>query len=395
METAPHRQDQRPAAVLGPAGSGKSTAIQAVILAAARAGARVGVACPTGLLAARYKVDNPSLDVDTLHGMFALHKEETVTLEMMSVYDLVVVDEIGQVPLWIFERLLRLWDAADRRPTLILVGDFCQLRGPDGTHAMQSPRWSEVQAMHLRSMRRCKCARLRWKLELLRSATPSKRQLCRMLRGHRAHPSSGAPTQEAIRAVLAKRPRTQFVTISRRGSHLLNNLATHVLFRGREPLGVLAADPENNPKNFRGLHTVDAEPVRLVVFEGMRVTITKNEDKQHGFVNGMGGTARRLRPSGLEVLLDNGKVTLVHPTTQEYELADGTSRTITAYPLRPGYSTTLHKIQGATLDHITIWLDVPFVRGAAYVAMSRVRTDADWQFLGAISSKHCLPAAVP
>ena len=97
----------------------------------------------------------------------------------------------------------------------------------------------------------------------------------------------------------------------------------------------------------------------------------------------------------MEVLLDNGKVAFVHPTTQEYELSDGSTRSTTALPLRPGYSTTLHKIQGATLEHLTIWLDVPFVRGAAYVALSRVRKDQDWQFLGAIHRKHCMPAECP
>ena len=386
---------RRPLAVLGPAGSGKSTAVQAVLRAAVRNGARVGVACPTGLLASRYKIENPDLDVDTLHGMFALHKPEIATLEMMSCYDLIVIDEIGQVPLWVFERILRLWDASERRTALVFVGDFCQLRGPDGTLATQSLRWPDTQVLHLRSMRRCKCDRLRWKLELLRGAVPSGPQLKKLLRGHSVDRSGGPPTFDTVAAVLAKKPTTQFVTISRRGSAVLNALATRALFGEREPLGVVLADPDDNSWNFRGLQRTGAEPVRLAVFEGMRVTITRNEDKQHGFVNGMGGCVRRLRRSGVEVLLDNGKVALVHPTTQEYELSDGSTRSTTALPLRPGYSTTLHKIQGATLEHLTIWLDVPFVRGAAYVALSRVRKDQDWQFLGAIHRKHCMPAECP
>ncbi|CAE7343606.1 pif1 [Symbiodinium sp. CCMP2592] len=386
---------ERPTAVLGPAGSGKSTAVQAAIREAVRASARVGVACPTGLLATRYKVDNPDLDVDTVHGMFALHKAEQSTLEMMVAYDLVVIDEIGQVPLWIFERILRLWDAADRRPALVFVGDFCQLRGPDGTFATQSARWSEVTVLRLHSMRRCKCASLRWKLELLRGHTPTQPQLRKILARHRAYASNGPPSAEAIQQVLGKRPSTQFVTITRRGSARINALVVRVLFRDQEPLGVIATDPEDNPANFRGTARVGAEPLKMPIFEGMRVTLTKNEDKQQGFVNGMGGRIRRLRTSGVEVVLDNGNITLVHPTTQDYELATGDFCRTTALPLRPGYSTTLHKIQGATLGHITIWLDVPFVRGAAYVALSRVRKDADWQFLGTISRRECLPAECP
>ncbi|CAJ1389111.1 unnamed protein product [Effrenium voratum] len=131
-------------AVLGPAGSGKTSAVELAIAQAVQAGAHVGVACPTGMLAARYRRRFPDLDVDTIHGMFSLFKAELQTLEMMLVYDLVVIDEVGQVPLWIFERLLRLWDAAGRRPALVFVGDFAQLRGADGTCAKQSARWREV-----------------------------------------------------------------------------------------------------------------------------------------------------------------------------------------------------------------------------------------------------------
>ena len=60
--------------------------------------------------------------------------------------------------------------------------------------------------------------------------------------------------------------------------------------------------------------------------------------------------------------------------------------------MRLGYSSTLHKVQGATLDHITLWLDVPNVPAAAYVALSRVREDANWQFVGKVTVHHFSPA---
>ena len=50
--------------------------------------------------------------------------------------------------------------------------------------------------------------------------------------------------------------------------------------------------------------------------------------------------------------------------------------------MRLGYATTLHKLQGATAEEITLYLDIPDVPGAAYVALSRVRHDRDWRFVG-------------
>ena len=60
----------QPFCVLGPAGSGKSTALEVAIRRAAEAGAHVGIACPTGMLASAYREKFPGLDVADLgqHG---------------------------------------------------------------------------------------------------------------------------------------------------------------------------------------------------------------------------------------------------------------------------------------------------------------------------------------
>ena len=384
--------------VLGPAGSGKSTAVEIALDEAVKTGAHVGVACPTGMLATRYRARHADLDIDTVHGMFALHKDELATADIMKIYDLIVIDEIGQLPVWIFDRLLRLWDAADRRPALVFVGDFCQLTGTDGTTARDSPRWPQMNVWTLREMRRCKCDRLKWKLQLLRSAIPDGRQLKKIVRGHRANlPARRARGNvldaEDVAVVLKETPNTTFVTISRRGTAKVNRHAVRALFSDADVLGHIPCDPQENFDNFRGKAQVDAQPFWMPVYEGMRVTITRNTDKENGFVNGMGAVVERMRNSGVQVKTDEGKVLLIHPIAQECSLQDGTCLTTTAFPLRLGYSTTLHKIQGATLSHITIWMDVPFVRAALYVALSRVQHDRDWRFVGCIERRHCLPAA--
>ena len=64
---------------------------------------------------------------------------------------------------------------------------------------------------------------------------------------------------------------------------------------------------------------------------------------------------------------------------------------ITFFPIRLGYASTIYKLQGAQLDHITIWLDVPGQRAAAYVALSRVRHDADYLFAGQLTKRHFVP----
>ena len=389
----------QPFCVLGPAGSGKSTALEVAVQRAAEAGAHVGIACPTGMLASAYREKFPGLDVDTLHGMFLLHLPQEETWDCMGSFDLIVIDEVGQLSRMTFERLLWLWDNADRRPALVFVGDFHQLRGMDPTRASDSPRWRGVVKRHLQTMRRCKCPELRWKLELLRTTKPSKEQLLRILRGHRAMPDRGPgvspePTELDVQGILQETPHTLFLTITRRHAALLNDLAVRALYGNAEPLCFVPGDYESNVDNYDDLgQLVDCQPLHLPIHEGMRVTLTRNVQKEQNFVNGMRGVVLAVQRSSVLVLTHCGNVVSVFPYTDDEIVVAGENRRITYLPIRLGYATNLQKIQGATLDHVTIWLDVPNVEAAAYVALSRVQYDQNWRFLGHVTRHHFTPAS--
>ena len=61
------------------------------------------------------------------------------------------------------------------------------------------------------------------------------------------------------------------------------------------------------------------------------------------------------------------------------------------FPIRLGYASTIYKMQGTELEHVTIYLDRPGHKAAAYVAMSRVRTNDDYLFGGHYTRKHFVP----
>jgi hypothetical protein len=382
-------------AVTGPAGSGKSTCIETAIWQAHELGAHVLIAAPTGRLASTLRSKFPGLDVDTIHGAFLIFRPEAQTIEMMQPYELVVIEEFAQLSQYIFERLLRLWDAADRRPALVFCGDFCQLQGPDPTKPNWSPAWSSgmLHHMSLWTMRRCKCPALRWKLELLRSYKPSAGQLRDILRKHRAPSrehrplgSGGAwPTAEEIAAVFTEKPETTFVTLTRRAAAWVNEAAVRLYFGHMPPLDILPGEPEQNNENYDGQHMIAWEPSELPIYAGMRLFITRNANKQNDFVNGMGCEVLERDQYGVLVRTDTDKRLLVHPMT------DPETKSV-YFPLRHGYATTLHKVQGATLDHMTMWLDKAWWPAAAYVALSRVQYDDSWQFVGDMKPEHFVPA---
>ena len=385
-------------AVLGPAGSGKSTAVCAAVEKVAFSGGRVLLTAPTGRLAATLREKFPNLEVDTMHGAFLLWKPVQETFEVMFPYDMIVVEEIGQVSRQNFERILQQWEAADRLPTLVFVGDFCQLEGVDRSNALQSNVWhsAAVKKHRLNTMMRCKCPVLRKKLELLRTAKPSKAQLKAIKTGHKAPSLKRAgyvmaeePSQDDMKHILEETPNTLFVTISRQACATLNALAVEVLFEEAMPLAWVPGDPESNVENYEHGRKVQDEPLPLPVHQGARVILTKNLNKAIGFVNGMGATIVALRGGNVFVRTDQGKLLAVHPWTAP-DMQTGQLRV--HFPMRLGYASTLHKVQGATLPHITLWLDVANMPAAAYVALSRVEYDANWRFVGNPTKHHFTPA---
>ena len=293
-----------------------------------------------------------------------------------------------------FERIMEQWEAANRLPTLVFVGDFFQLPGVDPSNALDSWLWRSVavRRKELNTMQRCKCPILKQKLTLLRTAKPSKRQLKAILREHKAprkwsraaYRMSKEPTVDDVYHIYQEHPDTLFLTISRRACSMLNNMALEVLFGEVQPLNVVPSDPESNLENYWEGRLVAEEPLYIPIFVGAKVILTKNLNKQIGFVNGMGATVLGMVNNNVEVRTDQGRRLMVHPwTSPAYKVH---------YPFRLGYASTLHKVQGATLKHITVWLDVANMPAAAYVALSRVEYDSSWQFVGDPTVHHFTPA---
>ena len=174
----------------------------------------------------------------------------------------------------------------------------------------------------------------------------------------------------------------------------MNDLAAKVFFedRHKQPLGTLPLDYEANTHNYaRGrLRRCKLQPANHDVYHGMRIFLTKNMSKEDDFVNGMAATVVGYddRSRRLEVITRTKQRLAVYMVT--HELEDG--RKVACFPVRLGYATTVPKVQGMTLPHVTIWLDHHACRAAAYVAMSRVQTDKDYLIAGFVRVNHFMPA---
>ena len=206
----------------------------------------------------------------------------------------------------------------------------------------------DITIFKLFEMRRCKCSDLKWKLELLRTQKPSPGQLKAILRKHRAPRLRTAewrtePSQDDIAQILKETPNTVFLTYTKWKTKQLNFMILDVLFGHLSPAMVARTDPKENEDNYEYGELLAFRPGRIPIYIGMRLTITRNEDKSTGYVNGMGCTVRAIRRHGVEVLSDHGVVLNIHPRDEEAELQNGQIVRTTFLPIRVGYAVNLHK----------------------------------------------------
>ena len=127
----------------------------------------------------------------------------------------------------------------------------------------------------------------------------------------------------------------------------------------------------------------------IVAKPGIIVRLSRNFDKQRGFVNGaMAVVCKSLRGNAVFTakLVGTGNMVLVHP------IIENGCRFL---PCCYGYATTIRRAQGADLMHGCLYFDQmkrPAARGYAYVGCSRFKTRGGCYVYGKIRRSDFLPA---
>lgn len=119
---------------------------------------------------------------------------------------------------------------------------------------------------------------------------------------------------------------------------------------------------------------------KLYFCKGAQVMMLTNEVRGE-WVNGTLGIIDSVDP--VKITLSNG-VTItstphkwervVHKVSAKGSITTHSVASMTQYPFKLAYATTIHKSQGLTLDYIDIDLGNCFTSGQAYVALSRAKT---------------------
>eukprot|EP00795_Rhopilema_esculentum_P003594 gene3594-12991_t len=334
--------------ILGKPGSGKTYTIHKCIRFCIENDYNVAVAVPTGVLACTYReIYDDDVHCDTVHSLFTYQtmNEKTPSINwMLSQYDVIFIDEISQVSTDIFHHIIKTFEKLIRRPILILSGDFAQQQ-PIGNRAGKTTTLPNIQSCHhcmshvvtfqLRGQYRTQDSRLVEILHHIRYDYPTDNILHELTDGRIL--SNSTVVDDSIYNILKNFPDAIILTMTRRASSYMNDIIVRNRFQGK-PLALIVMQDET----------------LIPVHKGMQLMLTQNINKDISFVNGQFVTVVSVCQNTVIVRHPRGHLINIFPVTRVVN-----DIPLTTYPCLPGYSTTISKIQGQTLDKIIVWIDTP------------------------------------
>ena len=298
-------QSRRFLFVDGPPGSGKSALLLEAAIQAAKETLRVLIVCPTGNLVHSSKAQLPDVDgienisIDTIHGVLNYKrpgqdgKVRWAPPSALRKMDLILCDEGSQYDDQEWKRLYQCIREQPHKPYTCVVADFQQLQPVVCGGSCQS--FCELmETIHLDTVYRTKDESHLLFLNRIRYEQPDRDLLLNYFGDRHWQRSASLESCVAYGMRLAEQTGKPFtwLTSTNAGAALICEAALRVQKVPEEELvkGYMC-DPTSK------------STLRIVARPGIMLRLTRNQDKQRGFVNGaLGVVKERLAGNGVFVV---------------------------------------------------------------------------------------------
>lgn len=391
-----HIQRRQNIFLTGPAGSGKSTLVRAIVEWAATERLTCDVtaltACAALLLGCRAKTLHSwagiGLGRGTVDALVADIQKSPFAKKRWTRTDILIIDEISMMTPELFDKLDAVGRRIRRRADkpwgglqLVVCGDFFQLPPVSpgaalGRFAFDAPAWTAAQFAPV-------------VLTRIERQTDSAFQ--KVLNEARV----GALSPESV-AILESRRHLDWKTHTIRPTLLFSRNADvdtineANLTALKKPVRIYEAttvlsNPDNDPavdvptgevleRLVNRLDNDASYAPHLELCEGCQVMLVYNKDQEAGLVNGSRGVVVGFREGDGVPIVQFLHGDPVPVEAHEWQSNDAPALKRLQIPLRVAYAVTIHKSQGATLDCALVDIgSSTFECGQAYVALSRVR----------------------
>jgi hypothetical protein len=390
-DTHAHSEHTRFLYVSGKPGSGKSEVLIYAAIEAASSGACVLIMCPTGTLVHSYRDRMGSVGnivIETIHSACQITRAADAMVNYappgrLRKFDLILVDECSQIQDAVARLLYLGFKELPQRPYVGFVADFQQLRPMQSRATSLMQGWcgaTDMPVVELDVIFRTKDPALLQFLQLCREVQPTRQCLYSFFHGRLWRRTATLSRAVGTGLALGRQFGTTFTWLT-----VTNPGAMEVSKAALEHEHVTDVDL----CRFSGDLKLKFDD-RLYLKTGIYIRLTRNLDKDRGFVNGaIGQILHPFRRNGMltgvfTMKLTNGTRLLVHP------ISDGGVQFL---PCTYGYATTIRRAQGSSLDMGCLYFDhcFPPERGYAYVGASRFKTREHLFHYGTIRRSDWLP----
>lgn len=377
--------------ITGDAGTGKSTAANAIRAQHEASGYRVIGVAPIGKAVGELRKSSDIEDTFTVDSLLIQIKNGKLTL---GKNDLILVDEAGLMGTRQANELYKAIAAAGSK--LALVGDDKQTQPYNAGNAFPAAakvvehqaRLTEIQ----RQNRAADAAAFKQDIIYMRDGDAALAMLGRLQAGHVHVVKDEQDMAGAITAKYIELHDRQVANGAEPGGRMDPVFA---YARTNERVDKLNAEIRSAFKERGALTggvvytTLDGSKIELAV--GERIMVDKNDYRQ--VEDGKGGRkAKLVNANG-----DTGTVVAIMGEDISVQFDDGETRTlkVAEMGIRYGYASTVAKSQGSSPENTVVWGSVDMSREDAYTAITRAKLEGHWFFSNASIEKMARGAPVP
>ncbi len=375
--------------ISGPPGSGKTAVLLELAIWACES-IQVLIVCPTGYLVHQYKSKLPerpgieNIRVDTIQGVLKYKragkdgKVRWAPPSALRGIDLILCDEGSQYEDQEWMRFFAAVREQPHKPFTGIVADFKQLQ-PVLSGGQCEHFCNQMDKVDLKTVYRTADEQHLVFLNRIREDQPDRAFLTEYFGDRHWHHESLETCVERGMALAAEKGHPfSWLTCTNAGSAEVCRAALSLL-------GIGDADLQKGGY----CDPTTKSDLRILARPGIVIRLSRNFDKQRGFVNGALATVcDSLRGNSVFTarLVGTGNMVLVHPIEENGEVF---------LPCCYGYATTVRRAQGADLFHGCIYFEQKkrvATRGYGYVACSRFKSREGCYVLGKLRRSDILPA---
>ena len=375
-------------AIVGPAGTGKSFLINAVIEMMKQRGLVVAKLAPSGVAA-------HLIGGTTIHHFFALDIDGNSSLEngtarvtRLRKTNVLMIDEFSMLDHYLFrtaEGLCRRFatKGSSHHPWggrhVILLGDPAQLPAVSQRDIFGTNLWTNFKVLLLREVKRASDPYFAFVLAKVRLGICDPDVESAL--------SSRLKTEDIQQLDMDK---TVVICSTRAECERINQQCLHKVEGCLVQYEAIDTDHHGHPLRSADLERIkryrERLPDILDLKLGVRVILRRNIDIESGWVNGTVCVVVALHPNCVIVQKSGGIARLPVPRFRHRLEIAGASYSILRqqFPIQLAYAVTVHRVQGMTVQRAVVKLNNQFfASGQAYVALSRVRRLSDltlWDF---------------